>query len=820
MERISCFDLVDTGRCHELRFYLSLERNKHMFIKKKIKLSNKFTSIVFSLTVLMLCLNGLYELTGYAAPVNLTPQVTFSTASSSGTLSMSEVRDQLAAAGLNYAKDPFTTEFDNSVTVIGEGAFASCEGLTSITIPESVTRIGRSAFASCKKLISVTILKNVVLIDPLAFKQCSALTSVTIPDGVYGIGSYAFEACTSLTSITIPESVTIIGSDAFYRCTKLADVYFLRPTPPEIGTDAFLYLPSNATGYIQINAIGYAASYDDLTIARKPIIFSTANSSGALSKSEVRKQLADAGLNYDTDPFTAEFDNSVTKIDNLAFSYCAGLGSVNIRDGITSLGPCAFWGCLGLKNAEIPESVTAMDNEVFSNCINLKSVTIPAGVPSIGRYAFAGCNKLTNITIPDSITNISEYAFQNCTNLKDVYFLPETAPAIGVYAFYSLPSGAKGYISANATGYAASYNALTIVGNPLLFTVTYNYSENGGDSATKTTDSLKAGESVDLTPTAAKQGGWTFVGWNTDKNANSALSSLKMEPNDITLHAIYKEPPFFTVTYNYSENGGDSATKTTDSLKAGEPVDLTPTAAKQGGWTFVGWNTDKNANSALSSLKMKPNDMTLYAIYKDNVFFANTSNYDKYKLEKEEIPISSGAHEVLYKIKITPDPGPTQIDIKIIVPHYFTQNTPDDIKAVSDEDVTDDPKELDPSRYKVQDQMIFVTIFDIKSGRLYGLIDESRDKSTNNAVTTSTENENTPKVILGDADMDGKVTVKDATKVQHHVAKMLRLTGTASKTADVDEDGKITIKDVMLIRKYVAKIGKSKVGEWINVSQQ
>ena len=36
-----------------------------------------------------------------------------------------------------------------SVTSIGDGAFSSCSGLTSITIPNSVTSIGDWAFSAC-----------------------------------------------------------------------------------------------------------------------------------------------------------------------------------------------------------------------------------------------------------------------------------------------------------------------------------------------------------------------------------------------------------------------------------------------------------------------------------------------------------------------------------------------------------------------------------------------------------------------------------------------------------------------------------------------
>ena len=48
----------------------------------------------------------------------------------------------------------------------------------------------------------------VTTIGDWAFAHCDSLTSVTIPDSVTTIGKYAFYYCTSLTSVTIPDSVT------------------------------------------------------------------------------------------------------------------------------------------------------------------------------------------------------------------------------------------------------------------------------------------------------------------------------------------------------------------------------------------------------------------------------------------------------------------------------------------------------------------------------------------------------------------------------------------------------------------------------------
>ena len=79
------------------------------------------------------------------------------------------------------------------------------------------------------------------------------------------------------------------------------------------------------------------------------------------------------------------------------------------------------------------------------------------------------------------------------------------------------------------------------------------------------------------------------------------------------------------------------------------------------------------------------------------------------------------------------------------------------------------------------------------------------------------------RILLGDVDEDGKITVKDATRIQKHVAKMQAylLTDLALRAADADGDGKITVKDATVIQKYVAKFdltGKpgENVGKWFD----
>ena len=52
----------------------------------------------------------------------------------------------------------------------------------------------------------------------------------------------------------------------------------------------------------------------------------------------------------------------------------------------------------------------------------VKTVIIKNGVTSIGNCAFADCSSLTSATIPDSVTSIGNWAFYGCSSLTDVYY--------------------------------------------------------------------------------------------------------------------------------------------------------------------------------------------------------------------------------------------------------------------------------------------------------------------------------------------------------------------------------------------------------------
>lgn len=69
-------------------------------------------------------------------------------------------------------------------------------------------------------------------------------------------------------------------------------------------------------------------------------------------------------------------------------------------------------------------------------------------------------------------------------------------------------------------------------------------------------------------------------------------------------------------------------------------------------------------------------------------------------------------------------------------------------------------------------------------------------------------------VVLGDANLDGKVNVKDATAIQKAVAKITALEGDAFIAADVNADDRLSVQDATNVQKYIANYDiPYKVGE-------
>lgn len=95
----------------------------------------------------------------------------------------------------------------NSVTEIGDKAFANCEKLSDIVIPDSVTKIGKHAFSGCKALADK---EGFVIVNETLYSYYGDNKEVSIPDDVISIESEAFWQAGEMTKLYISENVVSI----------------------------------------------------------------------------------------------------------------------------------------------------------------------------------------------------------------------------------------------------------------------------------------------------------------------------------------------------------------------------------------------------------------------------------------------------------------------------------------------------------------------------------------------------------------------------------------------------------------------------------
>ena len=108
--------------------------------------------------------------------------------------------------------------------------------------------------------------------------------------------------------------------------------------------------------------------------------------------------------------------------------------SVVIPEGVTEIGPDAFYLCDSLEQIVLPSTLVKIGSCAFWKCEKLQEIILPEGLQKIEKHAFNGCKALRKVVIPDSCCFIGADAFTFCENLKDVY-VPDSVQELGDDAF-------------------------------------------------------------------------------------------------------------------------------------------------------------------------------------------------------------------------------------------------------------------------------------------------------------------------------------------------------------------------------------------------
>lgn len=255
-----------------------------------------------------------------------------------------------------------------TVTEIGEGAFWSVAGMTSIKLPDTVRSIGRIAFSDCFALKTIDFGHNLKTIGDSAFVGCEALEKVEIPYSVQLIGEKAFAGCEAIKSVKIGASE--IGPEAFSSCKGITELK-LTTNVNIIGKKAFFDCSSvleinipDSVVYIRNNAFEECSSAQKITVG-----------------------------------------SGVRVLGEFAFANCNAVRELNIKNGLSEITRCAFASLSSLKNLEIPASVKIIGKNSFQYG-SFENVVIQGGVKTIENEAFLNCFDLVNVTIYNSASSV------------------------------------------------------------------------------------------------------------------------------------------------------------------------------------------------------------------------------------------------------------------------------------------------------------------------------------------------------------------------------------------------------------------------------
>lgn len=370
---------------------------------------------------------------------------------------------------------------NKEVSEVYNGCFQYKSNIISVTIPNSVISIGESVFNGCTSLENLTI--------PFVGHSSTSTGSEGVLGYIFGYttqtansgyssssssfttlttGSVANAVC-SWTDTTYSYRVKTGGSLLFPKYTTyygLRSYWYYIPsslknvtvTGGNINTAAFCRVPNIKVTLNGVATIGTYAFYNgtptSITMSESVTKIEENAFSGCSGLTRVNISDLDAWFKIsfsgssasnplyyahhlylnNTELTEITIPSSITKINANVLAGASAITSVTIPDGVTSIESSAFLGCSGLTSITIPSSVKNIGNNAFSGCSGLTSINIPNGVTSIGSSTFYNCSNLTSITIPDSVTSIGSHAFYNCSALTSIT-IPSRVTSIGISVF-------------------------------------------------------------------------------------------------------------------------------------------------------------------------------------------------------------------------------------------------------------------------------------------------------------------------------------------------------------------------------------------------
>lgn len=341
--------------------------------------------------------------------------------------------------------------FMESLTEIGERAFANCSSLSRIILPDDTTTIGDKAFMGCSSLQKVTLSQQTTAIGASCFAGCISLSEVLLPSSVTNVGEGAFASCSALQKVTLEGNGVSVAASAFRDCSSLQEIDCVKmrtigesafagcadlttidlSTVAEVGKSAF----AGCSGIKEIKVsaslkrkgsvfVGGGRSIDLTILDADQSAVETYFDSAARSRILTVRYYANSipkRMFYGCDSLRdVVIDGEITAIDENAFANCSSLKRIEFGNSVTAIGSKAFMGCSSLTEIILSEQTETIGDSAFENCVSLKTITIPASVTEIRKSAFASCVSLETVLLEGTNIVAMENAFRSCSSLSEI----------------------------------------------------------------------------------------------------------------------------------------------------------------------------------------------------------------------------------------------------------------------------------------------------------------------------------------------------------------------------------------------------------------
>ncbi|MBR1598132.1 MAG: leucine-rich repeat protein [Lachnospiraceae bacterium] len=386
-------------------------------------------------------------------------------------------------------------DIKGDVEVIPESAFAWCNNIKSITLPDTVTSIEERAFDNCTGLESIILSGSLASIDDSAFINCTSLTSInvsednpsyssadgvlynknkttlvsypagkggeyTIPETVTSIEKGALTDCNSLEEIVLNSNLTSISPEAFQFSSGTGSTQKIKVTVPEEMDVSGLGLENiQATDHVVIYVAEGSTAALYLEKYKLQITVVTYPSKNGNKEDEKKEDEKKEDEKKDT-PANTPSDTSVgggtdntqeaSQTAEIGKTYEAGSATYKVTSAaeVTFTAPKSK----SIKKVTIPATVTIMNQSynvtaiskgACKNCKKLTTVTVGSNVTSIGDEAFMNCAKLNKVTVGKNVTSIGKKTFSGDKKLKKLIFKGAKVKKVGKKALSQVPKKVK-----------------------------------------------------------------------------------------------------------------------------------------------------------------------------------------------------------------------------------------------------------------------------------------------------------------------------------------------------------------------------------------